>query len=72
MRNFKVGDIVLLQEEMSRKKWPMHRVIAIQEGNDGFVQSVNIVVGTNASKMFSGHKYLSDCEQTCVTSGKQG
>ena len=28
----------------------MERVIAIQEGNDGFAQSVNIAVGTNASK----------------------
>ena len=50
MRNFKVGDIVLLREVSSRNKWPMDRVIAIQEGNDGFVRSVNIVVGTNASK----------------------
>ena len=30
----------------------MGRVIAIQEGNGGFVRSVNIVVGTNASKTF--------------------
>ena len=40
MRNFKVGDIILLWDETSRKKWPLGRVIAIQEGNDGFVQSV--------------------------------
>ena len=52
VRNFKVGDIVLLQEEANRNKWPMGRVIAIQEGNDGFVRSVNIVVGRNASKTF--------------------
>ena len=37
---------------MSRNKWPMVRVTGIQEGNDDFVQSVNIVVGTNASKTF--------------------
>ena len=30
----------------------MGRGIAIQEGNDGFFWSVNIVVGTNASKTF--------------------
>ena len=30
----------------------MDRVIAIQEGSTGFVQSVNIVVGRNASKTF--------------------
>ena len=30
----------------------MGRVIAIQEGNDGFVWSVNIVAGTNAPKTF--------------------
>ena len=52
VRNFKVGDIVLLREETSRNKWPMGRVIAIQEGNDGFVRRVNMVVGTNASKTF--------------------
>ena len=52
MRNVKVGDIVLLREKMNRNKWPMGRVIAIQEGNDGFVRSLNIVVFTNASKTF--------------------
>ena len=30
----------------------MDRVIAIQDGDDGFLWSVNIVVGTNASKTF--------------------
>ena len=30
----------------------MGRVIATQEDNNGFVWSVNIVVGANASKMF--------------------
>ena len=30
----------------------MGRVIVIQEGNDGFIQNVNIVVGTNALKTF--------------------
>ena len=44
MRNFKAGDIVLLREETSRNKWPLSGVIAIQEGNNGFVQSVTIVV----------------------------
>ena len=48
VRNFKVGDIVLLWEETSRNKCPMDRVIAIQDGDDGFF----IVVGTNASKTF--------------------
>ena len=52
MRNFKVGDIVLLREETSRNKWPMGRVIAIQEGNNGSVRSLNIIVFTNASKTF--------------------
>ena len=52
VRNFKVGDIVLLWEKTSRNKWPMDRVIAIRDGNDGFLWSVNIVVGTNAPKTF--------------------
>ena len=52
VRNFKVGDIVLLREETSRNKWLVGRVIAIQDGNDGFIRNVNVVVGTNASKTF--------------------
>ena len=49
MRNFKVEDIVFLRDETSRNKWPMGRVIVIQEVNNGFVWGVNIIVGTNAS-----------------------
>ena len=45
VRSFKIGDIVLLREETSKNKCPM-------EGNDGFVRSVNVVAGTNASKTF--------------------
>ena len=52
MRNFKTEDIVLLRDETSRNKWPMGRVIAIHKGNDCFVRIVNIVVGTNESKIF--------------------
>ena len=48
MRNFKIGDIVLLREETSRNKRLMGRVTAIQEGNDGFIRNVNVVVGKNA------------------------
>ena len=42
----------MLREETSRNKWPMGRVIAIQEGNGGFVRRVHMVVGTNVSKTF--------------------
>ena len=52
VKNFKVRDIVLLGEETSRNKWLVGRVIAIEDGNDGFVRNVNVVVGTNASKKF--------------------
>ena len=47
------GDIVLLQEDMwpmcrtCENMWPMGRVIDIQKGSNGFVWSVNIIVGTN-------------------------
>ena len=44
------GDIVLLREERSRNKWRMGSVASIQKDSDNFVQSVNMVVGTNASK----------------------
>ena len=59
VRNFKVGDIVLLREETSRNKWPMGRVIAIQEGNDGFVRRVNILLVQMHQKHL-GQEYLSD------------
>ena len=52
VRDFKFGVIVLLWAETSRNKGPMGRILAIQEGNNDFVQSVNIVVGANASKTF--------------------
>ena len=55
VRNFKVGDVVLLCEETSRDKWPMGRVITIQKGSDGFFWNINVVVGTNASITF-GHE----------------
>ena len=42
----------MLREERSKNKWPKGRVIPIQKGSNNFVQSVNIVVGTNASKIF--------------------
>ena len=51
-RNLKVGDIFFCREEPSMNNRPLGRVIAIQEGNNDFVWSVNIVVGTNASKTF--------------------
>ena len=52
MRNFKAVDVACLREETSRNKWQTGRVIAIQNGNNDFVWSANIVVGTNASKIF--------------------
>ena len=53
MKSFKAGDVVLLREETNRSKWPTGTVITIQKNSDGFVRSVNIVVGTNASKTFA-------------------
>ena len=47
----------------------MDRVIAIQEGSTGFVQSVNIVVGRNASKTF-GEQILRDLQTKLVSLGE--
>ena len=67
MRNFKVEDIVFLRDETSRNKWPMGRVIVIQEVNNGFVWGVNITVGTNAS--FGTRILERPCvNNTCVAS----
>ena len=42
----------MLREESSRNKWPMCRVTFTQRDRDGFVQSVNVVAGINASRTF--------------------
>ena len=43
----------------SRNKWPMGTVIAIQEGNEGFVRRVNIVADQMHQKHL-GQEYLSN------------
>ena len=46
-RNIKIGDIVLLKdEEVSRREWPMGIVIKTSPGNDGLVRRITVRVGT--------------------------
>ena len=39
-RDFEVGDIVLLKEDLDRNKWPMARVVKIEPSSNGAVRSV--------------------------------
>ena len=39
-RDFEVGDIVLLEEDFGRKKWPMARIVKIEPDSNGIVSSL--------------------------------
>ena len=41
-RDFEVGDIVLLKEDLGRNKWPMARVVKIESDLNGAVRSVEL------------------------------
>ena len=44
-RNFEVGDIVLLREDASRNQWPMARIVKKYCDSNGFVRSVQLMIG---------------------------
>ena len=49
-RNFEVGDIVLVRDDVIRNKWPMARILKTCNDEEGLVQSVQLVIGrTNSS-----------------------
>ena len=41
-RDFEVGDIVLLKEDLGRNKWPMARAVKIESDLNGAVRSVEL------------------------------
>ena len=55
--NCKAGDIVLLKEEAERNRWPMAKIIATYKGNDGFIQSVRLMLDAS-NKVDSVARYL--------------
>ena len=54
VRNFQVGDIVLLKEEQQpRNSWPMARVVGTEPDNNGVVWSIQLRMGNSKiNKMF--------------------
>ena len=44
-RNFKIGDIVLLNNNTIGNQWLMAKVIDVYKGNDDHVRTVNLSVG---------------------------
>ena len=44
-RNFKVGDIVLSKDELSRNQWPMARAVQTKPDKNGMVWSVVLKSG---------------------------
>ena len=41
-RNFEVGDMVLLKEDLDRNKWPMARVVKIEPDSNGAARTVEL------------------------------
>ena len=41
-RNLKIGDIVIIQEEVPRNEWPLGKVVAVTPDQQGLVRSVRI------------------------------
>ena len=49
-RNFEVGDIVLVRDDVIRNKWPMARILKTCNDKEGLAQGVQLVTGrTNSS-----------------------
>ena len=44
-RNFQNGDIVLLKTDANHNQWSMAKVVGINSDVEGFVQSVNLLIG---------------------------
>ena len=42
VRDFKVGDVVLLMEESPRGSWPLARIVAVHMSDDGHIRSVTL------------------------------
>ena len=54
-RNFQVGDVVLLKEDIGRNKWSMARVVSTEPDSQGIVRSVQpkvIDTSNNNIKLF--------------------
>ena len=50
-RNFMVGDVVLLKEDVSaRNQWPMGRITEVHPSKDGMVRSVSVYFGNTTLK----------------------
>ena len=46
-RNCKVGDTVSLKEEAEKNRRPIPKIIATNKDNDGFVQSIRLMLGAS-------------------------
>ena len=41
-RNFEIGDVVLLKEDVGRNMWPMAKIIEIEPDSNGVVRGVKL------------------------------
>ena len=45
-RNCKIGDIVLVKDEVERNRWPMAKVVEVYKDDKGVVRSVKLLMGS--------------------------
>ena len=45
-RNLKIGDIVIVQEEVPRNEWPLGKIMDTSTDQQGLVRSVKIKLGS--------------------------
>ena len=62
-QNVKVGDLVIvLDESMSRKDWPLGRIIEVYPGKDGLVRSLKVQTAKN--------RYVRPINKVCLLEGE--
>lgn len=67
-RNFEIDDVVLvLEEKMTRNRWPLGRIIEVQPGSDGLVRSVRVRMnGSEYARPISKLCLLEEAKQPLV------
>ena len=61
-RNCKVGDTVSLKEEAEKNRRPTPKIIATNKDNDGFVQSIRLMLGASKKSWLSSTVFETACE----------
>ena len=50
-RNLKIGDVIIVQDEVPRNEWPLGMVIEISMNQEGLVRVVKVKLGSRNPRM---------------------